>query len=105
MTYFYLSETCPKEVSWVSHQLFKLQARSFYAYLLRSVCRSVEKMSKIVKNKVSWLLMAYKCKVTLGSEGGGGVEEKEEEVEEEDEVEEEEEVEQKEEEEKKVAQE
>ena len=70
-----------------------------------SVCRSVEKMSKIVKNKVSWLLMAYKCKVTLGSEGGGGVEEKEEEVEEEDEVEEEEEVEQKEEEEKKVAQE
>ena len=45
--------------------------------------RSVEKMSKIVKNKVSWLLMAYKCKVTLGSEGGGVVEEKEEEVEEE----------------------
>ena len=48
-----------------------------------SVGLSVEKMSKIVKNKVSWLLMAYKCKVTLGSEGGGGVEEEEEEEEEE----------------------
>ena len=72
-----------------------------------SVCRSVEKMSKIVKNKVSWLLMAYKCKVTLGSEGGGGVEEKEEEVEEEEkeEVKQKEEVEQKEEEEIEVAEE
>ena len=34
--------------------------------------RSVEKMSKIVKNKVSWLLMAYKCTVAVESGGGGG---------------------------------
>ena len=73
---------CPHNQYQQFQFLFKLRARSFYAYPPRLVCRSVEKMSKIVKNKVLWLLMACKCKVTLGSEGGGIVEEEEEEEEE-----------------------